>query len=75
MLKKSILSLSLIGLISAVNASGLDCGQVTEIPSTECEALVVLYNSTNGDNWRNNGGWLGTNMPCSWGNAIKLRQT
>ncbi|MEN8216336.1 MAG: leucine-rich repeat domain-containing protein [Pseudomonadota bacterium] len=70
MLKKSILSLSLIGLISAANASGLDCSQVTEIPSTECEALVALYNSTNGDNWYDNSGWLETNTPCSWEGVI-----
>jgi Leucine-rich repeat (LRR) protein len=42
------------------------CSQVTEIPSTECEALVALYNSTDGDNWTNNSGWLETNTPCSW---------
>jgi hypothetical protein len=42
------------------------CSQVTEIPSTECEALVALYNSTDGDNWTNNSGWLETNTPCGW---------
>ncbi|MEN8219513.1 MAG: hypothetical protein ABFS56_24810 [Pseudomonadota bacterium] len=43
-----------------------NCATVTEIPSTECEALVALYNSTNGDNWENNSGWLKNNTPCSW---------
>ncbi len=28
-----------------------------EIPSTEREALIALYNSTNGDSWNNNSGW------------------
>ena len=28
-----------------------DCSTVTEIPQQECEALVALYDSTNGDNW------------------------
>ncbi|MEN8220451.1 MAG: hypothetical protein ABFS56_29700 [Pseudomonadota bacterium] len=62
LLKKLIFSL--IGL--TFNASALDCNQVTEIPSTECEVLVTLYNSTNGDNWTDNNGWLETNTPCSW---------
>ncbi|MEN8216335.1 MAG: leucine-rich repeat domain-containing protein [Pseudomonadota bacterium] len=70
MLNKLILYLSLISLTSAVNASGLDCSQVTEIPSTECEALVALYNSTNGDSWMDNSGWLETNTPCSWEGVI-----
>jgi Leucine-rich repeat (LRR) protein len=43
-----------------------DCAIVTEIPTTECEALVALYNNTDGANWRRNEGWDITNMPCSW---------
>lgn len=43
-----------------------DCGTVTEIPATECDALVALYNSTNGSGWTENSGWLETNTPCSW---------
>jgi len=43
-----------------------DCGNVTEIPQAECEALVALYESTDGDNWTDNTDWLATNTPCSW---------
>jgi len=43
-----------------------DCNQVTEIPVSECQSLLELYNSTNGANWRNNTGWNKTNTPCSW---------
>jgi hypothetical protein len=43
-----------------------DCSVVTEIPSIECQALVALYNSTNGPGWADNIGWLTTNTPCSW---------
>ncbi|WP_161575429.1 leucine-rich repeat domain-containing protein [Beggiatoa leptomitoformis] len=39
---------------------------MTEIPPAECESLLQLYNSTNGDNWENNNGWNETNTPCSW---------
>lgn len=42
------------------------CGDVTEIPQVECEALVALYNHTNGPYWYRQAGWLSTNMPCSW---------
>jgi hypothetical protein len=42
------------------------CDIVSEIPTAECEALVALYDSTDGDNWSNNSGWLDTNAPCSW---------
>lgn len=42
------------------------CSDVTEIPQTECEALIALYNSTSGANWNNSTGWLQTLTPCSW---------
>jgi Leucine-rich repeat (LRR) protein/sugar lactone lactonase YvrE len=43
-----------------------DCNSVTEIPTAQCEALVALYDSTNGNNWMNNDGWKTTDTPCSW---------
>jgi len=45
-----------------------DCTVVTEIPQVECEALVALYNSTNGKNWSDSAtnNWNVTNTPCSW---------
>ncbi|MCP5050946.1 MAG: hypothetical protein GY940_27520, partial [bacterium] len=30
---------------------------IITIPTVEREALIALYNSTNGDNWTNNSGW------------------
>jgi Leucine-rich repeat (LRR) protein/sugar lactone lactonase YvrE len=42
------------------------CSNVTEIPTAQCETLVSLYDSTNGDNWTNNDGWKTTDTPCSW---------
>ena len=42
------------------------CSNVSEVPVGECEALVALYNSTNGTGWKDNTGWLQTNTPCSW---------
>jgi Leucine-rich repeat (LRR) protein len=42
------------------------CAAVSQIPSLECEALVALYNSTDGANWSNNTGWNQTTAPCNW---------
>ena len=42
------------------------CDLVSEIPKTECEALVSFYNSTFGPYWTNRTGWLVTYTPCSW---------
>jgi hypothetical protein len=43
-----------------------DCSKVTQIPREECQALVALYNSTNGPEWSHQRGWLVTSTPCSW---------
>ena len=43
-----------------------DCTTVSEIPELECEALVALYDTTDGANWNDNTDWLGTNTPCGW---------
>jgi len=42
------------------------CDSVTQIPVAECEALVALFNSTNGPGWTDHTGWLETTTPCSW---------
>jgi hypothetical protein len=43
-----------------------NCANVTEIPSSECQSLLDLYNSTGGANWTNKTGWNENNTPCSW---------
>ena len=35
-------------------------------PELDREALVVLYNATNGDNWENNGNWLSDSPIGEW---------
>lgn len=45
---------------------GFDCASVHQIPTAECQALVALYDSTNGPDWADNSGWLTTNTPCIW---------
>lgn len=42
------------------------CPSVSEIPPAECNALVSLYFSTNGDEWLNHANWLENNTPHLW---------
>jgi len=44
------------------------CDNVTEIPSSECQVLVNLYNDTNGANWEDSpyNNWGTTKIPCQW---------
>ncbi|MCP4349126.1 MAG: hypothetical protein GY795_26905 [Desulfobacterales bacterium] len=46
-----------------------DCSAVTEIPQAECEALLTLYNSTDGPNWSDSetNKWNTDNSPSGWG--------
>ena len=57
---------SFINLSGNKNLSGSICPLVTQIPQVECEALLHLYHSANGDHWKNNKGWNWTNTPCNW---------
>ena len=43
-----------------------DCNNVTDISTGECQTLVNLYNTTNGDNRYSNDGWLNNYNVCSW---------
>ncbi len=54
------------GTITPNTPNEFDCSNVNQIPSTECAALVALFNSTNGPDWADNTGWLTTNTPCTW---------
>ena len=45
---------------------GFDCSAVTQIPQSECQALVDLYDATDGDNWTDNTNWKQTTTPCDW---------
>lgn len=51
---------------TATPTPGFSCDVVSEIPIPECNALSALYQSTNGDSWLNNDGWLRTTTPCNW---------
>ena len=42
------------------------CSTQSEIPQTECEALEILYNTTNGPSWTTSTNWLEDFSPCGW---------
>ncbi|GAA5342527.1 MAG: hypothetical protein canaca05_00200 [Anaerolineaceae bacterium] len=42
------------------------CASVTDVPVIECEALVALYQSTNGAGWTHKDNWLITNAVDNW---------
>ena len=41
--------------------ASFDCSQVNYMPALECQALVALYEDTDGPGWTNNGGWFSNN--------------
>lgn len=48
------------------NGIGPICEMVTEIPTSECNALKALYERTNGPKWTSRSGWMQTQTPCRW---------
>lgn len=42
------------------------CDTVVGIPVIECDALVKLYDSTQGSQWISSTNWLNMAAPCSW---------
>ncbi len=53
-------------VVMATEINIFSCAEVTEIPQIECEALVALYNSTNGPGWTDHTNWLVTTTPSNW---------
>ncbi len=43
-----------------------DCATVTDVTPETCQALVALYNNTDGANWFLSRGWLVNTTVCEW---------
>jgi len=52
--------------ITVNKAASTDCSKVTQVPTTECDVLVALFNSTNGSGWSHKDGWNVDNSICTW---------
>ena len=65
----SVLVACMLGFFGGVEegeAQFTDCSAITGMPQSECQALVDLYDSTNGANWTTKTGWKQTTTPCTW---------
>lgn len=59
----------LLGLITSIPSMAETtflCSSVTDVPPEECEALVALYNSTNGSGWKTSTNWLVSATVADW---------
>lgn len=64
-------------ILVRAQSHNFSCSQVNQIPEVECQALVVLYNSTDGPHWvQFIGGerWLTSTTPCSWFGVVCSQQ-
>lgn len=52
--------------LQIVAPTAFSCTGVTGLPQAECQALVDLFQATNGPAWANRSGWLQTATPCTW---------
>ena len=43
-----------------------DCTTITDVPVAECQALVDLYTSTDGDDWNTTTNWLQSPNVGDW---------
>src|SRR5580692_8108292 len=62
---RSIYILLVIAACLPLRAQAQNNGVIYQIPATEYNALVDLYASTAGANWRNNSGWTNATA-TSW---------
>ncbi|MCP4696377.1 MAG: hypothetical protein GY862_05970 [Gammaproteobacteria bacterium] len=59
------------GLLPAAQAV-TDCATQTDIPESECQTLISLFNSTTGAGWFDvfGNGWGISNTPCNWAGVV-----
>jgi hypothetical protein len=64
-------TLALVFVLTLAFTAGSSTAAVTsaqtEIPDSEYQALVALYNATDGPTWGPRFGWMLDASPCSWG--------
>jgi len=66
LLKTSKLTVPTISAEIKPISKSYNCAGQTQIPVSECEALVQFYNVSWWPNWTNKNWWLVTNTPCTW---------
>jgi hypothetical protein len=48
----------------------ISCAGQSSVPAIECEALIALYESTNGSGWASREGWMVDLNPCNWHGVV-----
>ena len=68
LIKKQIpIKLLLVGFLTILVSLSVGELHAQSIPETERAALISLYESTDGDNWKDNTNWNGpVGTECSW---------
>ena len=68
LIKKQIpIKLLLVGFLTIIVSLTIGELHAQSIPETERAALISLYESTDGDNWKDNTNWNGpVGTECSW---------
>jgi hypothetical protein len=62
----ALVMLTICVCVAAFGRSPDFCSRVSEIPPSECAALVAFYNATDGPHWKDQRGWLESPSPCTW---------
>ncbi len=65
-LRESIPPSAEAAALSQARVQSFDCAAIADVLPTECEALVEIYDSTNGAGWTNSTNWLLTNTVGDW---------
>ena len=53
-------------LITSGLQAQTDCSAQEDMPETECQALLSLFNNTGGPGWTDGFGWNEDDFPCTW---------
>ena len=80
LIRLALAGMLLQALFGASAQAQTNCATQSDIPQIECEALVALFNSTNGPGWRESGikgdsfsttqGWSRDDSPCRWSRLV-----
>jgi Leucine-rich repeat (LRR) protein len=60
------MELNSVSIVRLQQDNTFNCNNASDVSTEECNALVALYNSTNGAAWNNNDNWLNDNSINNW---------
>ena len=60
------MELNSVSIVRLQQENTFNCNNAVDVSAEECNALVALYNATNGAEWENNDNWLDDNSINNW---------